>query len=75
MHAIDARTGRDLWVSDIADSPAFQLATPSTVVVSRAGLLRGVDATSGATRWTHQTSGEFSAYSARSRPDSSSPTG
>jgi serine/threonine protein kinase len=59
MRALDARTGRQLWVSDSADNPVFQLATPATIVVTAGGHLQGIDAGSGATRWTYSLSREY----------------
>lgn len=59
LYAIEARTGQQLWVSDIADSPVVRLATPAMIVVSAGGTLRGVDVTNGTARWTHQPSTQF----------------
>jgi eukaryotic-like serine/threonine-protein kinase len=61
MYALDARTGRQLWVSEIADNPAFQLATPTTIVVSASAgeLVAGIAVDNGATRWTYSPSGQY----------------
>jgi outer membrane protein assembly factor BamB len=59
LSALDARTGKQLWVSGIADSPVFQLASPTTVVVLDGGRLRGIDVTDGTSRWTYQPATEF----------------
>lgn len=53
LHALDARTGRQLWVSGSVGQPEFQLATPTTIIVKSGGHLQGLASGNGATRWTY----------------------
>lgn len=59
MYALDARTGRQLWVSGSADQPEFQLATPTTIILKAGGRLLGLASDSGATRWTYSLNNDY----------------